>query len=267
MGRIIVRVGGIDRRHDRLIRVGIGLLGEIRVGIPAGVVLGEVQAVLAEIPVGTGLREMLAGGGLVETREEGMLGIVLEIRGEQRRAIREGIDPVVGMPELDLAGQRLEIPVGVARAEIQVGMREGVDLQPVTHGLHGILTRDFLREAIGHRRSHNHDHSHNRGHNLSLSNGLSQGRSRRARDRVGSVEITMPERRGRRAIAVEPVPVAVAETGEVETNEIARVDVWIDRCGSGGFWLASFAGAECGSEDVPYVSRGGEGICDGGEGE
>ena len=196
-----------------------------------------------------------------------MPGIVLAIRGERRLAIREGIGRVVEMPELGLEGLRLQTPVGIDLAEIQVGMPEGVDLQPVIRGLHGILMRDFRREAIGHRGNHDRSHSHNRGHNLSLSSDLSRGRRPRALDRAGSAGITMPEQRGRRVIAEEPVPAVVAETGEVETNEIARVDVWIDRRGVNVFWRGCCAGAGYGSQDVSYVSRGGEGICDGGEGE
>ena len=223
MGRTIVREQGIDRRPDLLAREGIGLRGEILevvgpVGIP---VAGRVA-----IPGETGRLGILAEIVREETREvhreEEMLEIVPEIRGELRLAIREGIGRVVEMPELGLVGQRLETPVGIVLAEIQVGMREGVDLQPVIRGLHGIPMRDFRREAIGHRGSHNHDHSHNRGRSLSLNNGRSQGRSRRVRDRVGSAGITMPERRGRRAIAVEPVLVAAVETGEVETNETSQ---------------------------------------------
>ena len=223
MGRTIVREQGIDRRPDLLAREGIGLRGEILevvgpVGIP---VAGRVA-----IPGETGrlgiLVEIVREGTQEAHRAEGMPGIVLAIRGELRLAIREGIGRVVEMPELGLEGLRPETPAGIVLAEIQVGMREGVDLQRITRVLRGILTQDFRREAIGHRGSHNHDHSHNRGRSLSLNNGRSQGRSRRVRDRVGSAGITMPERRGRRAIAVEPVLVAAVETGEVETNETSQ---------------------------------------------
>jgi hypothetical protein len=275
MGRTIVRGRGIDRRLGRRIRVEIGLPGGT---LEAVGLVGILEAIGREILVVVRVAILGEAGRLgilgeivrVETREvhreEEIPGIVLEIRGELRLAIREGPGPVVGMLEHDLVGQHLETPAGIDLAEIRVGMLE-VDLQAITRGLRGILMRDFRREAIARRGNHNHDHSHNRCHNLSLSSDLSRGRRLQALDRVGSAGITMPEQRGRRAIAVEPVQVAVAETGEVDSNEIARVDVWIDCCGSGGFRLGSFAGAECGSEDVSYLQRGGEGICDGGEGK
>ncbi len=181
------------------------------------------------------------------------------------------------MPELGPAGMHLELRealdlVGLRREILEGrghrGMREGVDLRSITRGLRGIPMRDFRREAIGRRLSNGHRDSLSNGHNRSLSNGHSLDRRRQVHDRVGSAGITMPERRGRRAIAVEPVQV-VAETGEVETNETSRsgVDVRVDRCGVSGCWLRCFMGAGCGSEDVSYVSRGGEGVCDGGEGE
>jgi hypothetical protein len=262
MGRIIGRGRGIDRRRGRRIREGIGLREEIKVGVGRQVGLRAVipvEVVLEGIRV-AGRVAILGETGRLGIRE-GMLGIVLEILAG-RLAIRQGIGPVVGMPEPDLVGRRLETPEEIVRVEIPVVMREGVDLQRITRVLRGILTQDFRREAIGHRGNHNHDHSHNRGRSLNLSND-----NRRAHDRADLAVIIMPEQRGRRAIAVEPVPVAVAETGEVGTNEIARVDMWIDCRGVGGLWLRCFMGAGCGGEDVSYVSRGGEGICDSSEGE
>jgi hypothetical protein len=157
------------------------------------------------------------GIGRKETREARrveMLGIALV---GMRLAIpveivREGMRVLLGLALVEL---RREILEGIGLRE----MREGVDLQAITRGLRGILMRDFRRGEIGRRLSRGLSHSRNRGLRLSLSNDLSRGRRRQVRDRVGLAGITMPERRGRRAIAVEPVQVAVAETGEVETNE------------------------------------------------
>ena len=119
---------------------------------------------------------------------------------------------------LVLVGLRREILAGI----VHRGMQEGVDLRLITRGLRGILMRDFRRGEIGRRLSRGLSHSRNRGLRLSLSNDLSRGRRRQVRDRVGLAGITMPERRGRRAIAVEPVLVAAVETGEVETNETSQ---------------------------------------------
>jgi hypothetical protein len=235
MGQTIVQVGEIDRRPDRRIRVGIGLRMGIlevvgRVGIQEGILggLGEIRvagrvAILGE----TGLLGILAEIVREETQEARrveMLGTVLEVLGALRLAIREGIGRVVEMPELGLEGLRLETPEGIGlREEILAGMQEGADLQPTTRVQRVILMRDFRREAIGHRGNHNHDHSHNRGRSLSLSNDLSRDHRLPGRGRVVSAGITMPEQRGRRAIAVEPVLVAaVVETGEVETNETSQ---------------------------------------------
>jgi hypothetical protein len=281
MGRIIVRVRGIDRRRDRRIREGIGLREMLGVVGRREGLRGEILVVVGRAEILGEIREGIGRLGIqVEIVQEGlrgeMPGIVLEILVGLHREILEGTDPVAVMQELGPEGMRLELREAPDRVELRreilegIGlreMREVVDLQAITRGLRGILMRDFRKEAIVRRGNHDRSHSHNRGHNLSLSSDLSRGRRLRALDRVDSAGITMPEQRGRRAIAVEPVQVAVAETGEVETNEIARVDVWIDRRGAGGFWFSSFAGAECGSEDVSYISRGGEGICDGGEGE
>ncbi len=230
MDRIIARGRGIDRQPDLPIRIGlremlgvvgrqVGLRAEIPVEVGRAEILGEMREGIDHQEI---LAEIVREGTQEAHREEGMLGIVLEILEGLRLAIRAGIGLVVGMLELGLAGLRLETPVGIVRAEIPAGMREGADLQPTTRVLRVILMRDFRREAIGHKGNHDRSHSHNRGHNLSLSSDLSRGRRRRVHDRVGSVGITMPEQRGRRAIAVEPVPVVVAETGEVGTNETSQ---------------------------------------------
>jgi hypothetical protein len=217
MGRTIVRGQGIDHRPDLLAREGIGLRGGIlEVVGQVGIQVGILEA--------TGRRGMWEGIVLEVHREEGMPGIVLEIREELRLAIREGIGLVVGMPEPGLVGQHLEIPAGIGLEEIQVGMREGVDLRRITHGLRiGIPMRDFRREgeeAIGHKDSGLRNRLSS-GLN-SLNNGLSRDHRLPAHDRVGSAGITMPEQLGRRAIAVEPVLVAAVETGEVETNETSQ---------------------------------------------
>ena len=234
MGRIIVRVEEIDRRPDRLIREVIGLremLGEV----------GRRVGLRAVIPVEVGRAEIL---GEIREEEIDRLGIQVEI-------VREGTQEA---RRVEIPGIVLEILVvlrlAILEGIVHRGMREGVDLQAITRGLHGILMRDFRREAIARRGNHDRSHSHNKGHNLSLSSDLSRGRRPRALDRAGSAGITMPEQRGRRVIAEEPVPAVVVATEEVGTNEIARVDVWVDRRGIGGFWVGSFAGAECGSEDV-----------------
>lgn len=155
-------------------------------------------------------------------RREGMLGIVLEVPVGLLRAIQEGIVPVVGMPEVGLEGLRQEAQEGIVRAEVPAGMREGAGLQPTTRVQRGILMRDFRRAAIGHRRNHGHRDRRSNGRRDSLSNGLSLGRSRRVRDQVGLAGITMPEQRGRRAIAEEPVPVVVVGSGEVDPNETSQ---------------------------------------------
>ena len=225
MGRTIVRGQGIDRRPDLLAREGIGLREEIREVVVQG---GIPVAGRVAIPGETGPLGILAEIVREETREvhreEEMLEIVPEIRGELRLAIREGIGRVVGMPELGLEGLRLQTPVGIDLAEIQVGMPEGVDLQPVIRGLHGILMRDFRREgeAIGRRGSSGLRNRLNSGLNNSHNNGLSRDHRLPGHGRVGSAGITMPEQRGRRAIAVGPVLVAAVETGEVETNETSQ---------------------------------------------
>ena len=233
MGRTIVRVRGIGHRRGLPIREGIGLREMLGV-------VGRQVGHREEIPVEAGRAETLG-----EIRE----GIVrLGIQAEIVREETQEVD-LVEMP-----GIVLEILVGLHREILEgIGlreMREVVDLQAITRGLRGILMRDFRKEAIVRRGNHDRSHSHNRGHNLSLSSDLSRGRRLRALDRVGSAGITMPEQRGRRVIAEEPVPAVVVATEEVGTNEIARVDVWVDRRGIGGFWFGSFAGAECGSEDV-----------------
>ena len=268
MGRIIVRVRGIDRRRDRRIREGIGLremLGvvgrqvghreEIPVEAGRAETLGEIREGIVRLGIQAEIvREETQEVDLVE-----MPGIVLEILVGLHREILEGTDPVAVIQELGPEGMRLELREAPDRVELRreilegIGlreMREVVDLQAITRGLRGILMRDFRKEAIVRRGNHDRSHSHNRGHNLSLSSDLSRGRRLRALDRVGSAGITMPEQRGRRVIAEEPVPAVVVATEEVGTNEIARVDVWVDRRGIGGFWFGSFAGAECGSEDV-----------------
>jgi hypothetical protein len=284
MDRTIVRGQGIDRQPDLPIRIGLlgGMLEAVgQVGIPVGILgvigLGGIRvAGRVAIPGETGRLEILAEivreGTQEAHRAEGMPGIVLAIRGEQRLAIREGIGRVVEMPEPGLVGLHLETPAGIDLAEIQVGMREGTDLRPITRGLHGILMRDFRREgeeAIGRRGSSGLRNRLNSGLSNSLNNGLSRDHRLPGHGRVGSAGITMPERRGRRAIAVEPVLVAAVETGEVETNETSqsRVAEWINRCGAGGLWHGCFAGSERGSEDVSHVQGGGEGVCNGGAGE
>ena len=226
MGRIIVREQGIDRRPDLLAREGIGLRGEIlEVVGPVGIPVAGRVAIPGETgPLGI-LAEIVREGTQEARRAEGMPGIVLAIRGERRLAIREGIGRVVGMPELGLEGLRLQTPVGIDLAEIQVGMPEGVDLQPVIRGLHGIPMRDFRREgeeAIGRKGSSGLRNRLNSGLNNSHNNGLSRDHRLPGHGRVGSAGIIMPEQRGRRAIAVGPVLVAAVETGEVETNETSQ---------------------------------------------
>jgi hypothetical protein len=128
------------------------------------------------------------------------------------------------MPELGLEGLRQEAPVGIVRAEVPAGMPEGAGLQPTTRVQCVILMRDFRRAAIGHRRNHGHRDRRSNGHRDSLSSDLSPGRSRRVHDRVGLAGITMPERRGRRAIAEEPVRVLVVvvdSSEEVDRDEIS----------------------------------------------
>lgn len=165
------------------------------------------------VPVGMHLGEM---PGIV------LAGMSVAVRPE----IPEGTGLVVGMPALDLEETRREIRGEAVRVELLEGiglrgMWEGPDLQPTTRGLRGILMQDFRREAVGHKRNHGHSPKRNHGHNRSLSSDLSQDRRRRVHDRVGLPGITMPEQRGRRAIAVEPVLAAV-ETEEVDSNETSH---------------------------------------------
>jgi hypothetical protein len=226
MGRIIVRVGEIDRRRDRRIRIGlrireeIGLREEIkgetgRRGMQAEGVLVEALEVR---------REEMPGIGRVGVRRELLEGIGLGVMLVRVVIVRVGLLRVLGVDGLGgiLAMQCRE---GLDRRGMRgrgVRQRMRVGHQPITRGLRGILMRDSRREAIGHRDRHNRDHSHSRGRSLSHSNGLSQGRSRRVRDRVDLAGIIMPERRGRRAIAVEPARVlaVVADNEEVDRDEI-----------------------------------------------
>jgi hypothetical protein len=171
-------------------------------------------------------------------QEEGVLVVVLEVRREEmpriglvgvRRELLEGIG--LGVMRVRVGTVRVELrregraETGL-REETRVGrnlggMREGGDHQPITLGLRGILMRDFRREAIGHRLNRGRSHSHNNGLNRSLSNGLSRDHSRRGDDRVVSAGITTPERHGPRAIVGDPVRVAVVDSEEVGSDEIA----------------------------------------------
>ena len=202
MGRIIVRVGEIDRRRDRRIRIGLRIREEI--------------GLREEIKGETGRRGMQAEGVLVEA---------LEVRREEMPGIvRVGLLRVLGVDGLGgILGLLCREGPGLRGMQGRgVRQRMQVDLRRITRGLRGILMRDSRREAIGHRDRHNRDHSHSRGRSLSHSNGLSQGRSRRVRDRVDLAGIIMPERRGRRAIAGEPARVlaVVADNEEVDRDEI-----------------------------------------------
>ena len=202
MGRIIVRVGEIDRRRDRRIRIGLRIREEI--------------GLREEIKGETGRRGMQAEGVLVEA---------LEVRREEMPGIvRVGLLRVLGVDGLGgILGLLCREGPGLRGMQGRgVRQRMQVDLRRITRGLRGILMRDSRREAIGHRDRDNRDHSHSRGRSLSHSNGLSQGRSRRVRDRVDLAGIIMPERRGRRAIAVEPARVlaVVADNEEVDRDEI-----------------------------------------------
>jgi hypothetical protein len=170
-----------------------------------------------------------------------MRGIVLAgMSAAVHRERPEGTGLVVAVRGLDRVGTRLvevrlEMWGEIARVELLEGiglrgMWEGPDLQPITRGLRGILMRDFRREAIGHRRNHGHRDRHNRGHRDRRNHGhrdrrssdLSRGRRRRVRDRVVLAGITMPEQRGRRAIAGEPVLAVVVGSGEVDPNETSQ---------------------------------------------
>jgi hypothetical protein len=218
MGRTIVRVRVIDRQPDLrqtdlLIVAGIGLRGEIlEVVVRAGI--------LVAIPGGIDRLGMRAVVVPVETRGE-MLGIVLEIPVGILLEIQAGIGRVVGMPGLGLEATRLETRAGIVLRE----MPGQADLQLITRGLRAILMRDFRSRVVEAVTGHKGSGRRNRlSSDLSsgLSNSLSRDHSRPVHGRVGLAGITMPEQRGRRAIAVEPVPVAVADNEEVEADETSQ---------------------------------------------
>ena len=223
MGRTIVRVEAIDRQPDLrqtdlLIREGIGLRGEIL----EVVVRAEI---LVAIPGEIDRQGMRAVVVPVETREAirrgEMLGIVLEIPVGMLLEIQEGLVRVAGMPGLGLEATRLEPRAGIGLR----GMQERADLQPTIRGLRAILMRDFRSRVVEAVTGHKGSGRRNRlSSDLSsgLSNSLSRDHSRPVHGRVGLAGITMPEQRGRRAIAVEPVPVAVADNEEVEADETSQ---------------------------------------------
>jgi hypothetical protein len=264
MGRIIVRVRGIDRLLDRRIRIG----HLIREGIGLreaeemlGVVLVEGVLVVALVV----RREGMPGIGLVGVRRELLEGIGLGgmrvrvgiVRVGLLRAVLEedGLVGVRGMLCREGRGLR-EMRGRVVRQPMRV------DLRRIMRGLRGILMRDFRRVGIDRKGSLSNGRkgSRSRGRrdslNSGLSNGLSRDHSRRVLDRVVLAGIIMPERRGPRAIVEDPVLVAVVGSEEVGSDEIARsgVDVSVGACGTGGLWLGWLARAGCWSEDVSYVS-------------
>ena len=214
-GRTIVRGQGIGRQldlrqTDLLILEGIGPVG-----------------ILAETLGATGLGEILAG--------------MLEVTGQEetpeeiaRVGILEAMYPAAMLAGIVLAGMRGATLEEIVRVEIleatgRQGMQAETGLRPITRGLRAILMRDFrsreVEAVIGHKGSGRRNRLSSglsSGLNNSLNNGLSRDHRLLGRGRVGSAGITMPERRGRRAIAVEPVLVAAVETGEVETNETSQ---------------------------------------------
>jgi hypothetical protein len=219
MGRTIVREQAIDRRPDHrqtdlLIREGTDLRGEIlEVVVRAGILVaipGEIDRL--------GMRAVVVP---VETREAirrgEMLGIVLEIPVGMLLEIQEGLVRVAGMPGLGLEATRLETRVGLDLR----GMQGRPVRRPITLGLRAILMRDF-RSRVGEAVTGHKDSDLRNRLNSGLSNSLNRGRRLRVHDRADSAGITMPEQRGRRAIAVEPVPVAVVDNEEVEADETSQ---------------------------------------------
>lgn len=220
MGLITGRVGAIGHLRipdsiDHLVEilVAIGLVG-ILAEIPGGTDLGEIP--VAEMPGGTDRREETLAGIVRE-------GILVALPG----IVREEILRVIPAEEGPVGIREMLYLVGLGHRGMQgqvVRQRMRLGLRPITRGLLGILMQGSRRGVVTDRKgslSNGRRASLSRGHRDNLSSGLSRDRRLPGLGRVDLAETTMAERRVRRAIAEEPVLVAV-ETVEVDANEIAQ---------------------------------------------
>ena len=232
MGLITGRVGAIGhlRIPDSIdplagILVAIGLVG-ILAEIPGGTDLGEIP--VAEMPGGTDRREETLAGIVREGILVALPGIVREeILVELPGIVREEILRVIPAEEGPVGIREMLSLVGLGLRGMQgqvVRLRMRLGLRPITRGLLEILMQGSRRGVVTDRKgslSNGRRASLSRGHRDNLNSGLSRDRRLPGLGRVDLAETTMAERRVRRAIAEEPVLVAV-ETVEVDANEIAQ---------------------------------------------